>query len=207
MDIYKSIQSYHVCTCYTHMYIYIYDVYTRHITEKCCHFGQRALLHVLVIQFLSTTERWRFEVTTERSATIHGWYLHGFWSAIASSLYPFKIPMIPLFLFSYVWTVLLNQCDFNQDLRIIQSPRNEWHFPYHGPTARIWRQNRNLKRTITWPWPSLEKSMKANGLGQLTCAFCEAGFCPDSTAFVFFFFLWGLFDVFLAFGRKSGLFC
>ena len=141
--------------------------------------------NVLVIQFLSTTERWRFEVTTERFATIHGWYLHGFWSAIASSLYPFKIPMIPFF-FSYVWTVLLNQCDFNQDLRIIQSPRNEWHFPYHGPTARIWRQNRNLKRTITWPWPSLEKNMKAGQwLGQLKAALdCEAGFCPDSTAFV-----------------------
>ena len=144
MDIYKSIQSYHVCTCYTHMYIY--DVYTRHITEKCCHFGQRALLHVLVIQFLSTTERWRFEVTTERSATIHGWYLHGFWSAIASSLYPFKIPMIPLFLFSYVWTVLLNQCDFNQDLRIIQSPRNEWHFPYHD----MGRPPGSGVRTGTW---------------------------------------------------------
>ena len=68
MDIYKSIQSYHVCTCYT----YIYNVSTRHITEKCCHCGQRAVLHVLVIQFLSTTERWRFEVTTEPSGTIHG---------------------------------------------------------------------------------------------------------------------------------------
>ena len=33
--------------------------------------------------------------------------------------------------------------------------------------ARIWHQNQNLKRT-TWLWPSLEKSMKANGLGQLT---------------------------------------
>ena len=56
-----------MCVC-----IYTYIYYTQHITETCCHCGQRAVIHVFVIHFLSTTERWRFEVTTERSGNIHG---------------------------------------------------------------------------------------------------------------------------------------
>ena len=82
--------------------------------------------------------------------------------------------------------VLLNQCDF---------------IPWNR-SARIWRQNRNLKRTITWPWPSLEKNMKAGPMakGQLT----EARMTVKQEELprlvhslqVFFFFLRWFFDGF-----------
>ena len=106
--------------------------------------------------------------------------------------------------------VLLNQCDFDQDLRIIQSPKKWVAF------SIPWADRQDL---ASEPEPEEDNNLAVTIFGKeyegrsmartIDMRFLWSRILPRLHSFCVCvcFFLWGLFDVFLAFGRKSGLFC